>query len=65
MSDEVADAFWVPLATLLDPATRGTHLVEARGARFKMPAFAVGERIIWGMTERILSQLLGLPLPPW
>ena len=65
MSDEVADTFWVPLATLLDPATRGRHQVEARGSRFTMPAFAVGERVIWGMTERILSQLLGLPLPPW
>ena len=62
---EVAAAFWVPLATLLDPATRGTHAVAARGAHFQMPAFAVGERVIWGMTERILSQLLGLPLAPW
>ena len=65
MSDEVADTFWAPLATLLDPATRTTTTVEALGARFTMPAFVVGERVIWGMTERILSQLLGLPLPPW
>ncbi len=65
MSDEVADAFWVPLATLLDPATRDTRSVEALGARFKMPAFVVGERVIWGLTERILSQLLGLPIQPW
>lgn len=65
MSDEVADTFWAPLATLLDPATRTTTTVEALGARFNMPAFVIGERVIWGMTERILSQLLGLPLPPW
>ena len=64
-SDEVAAAFWVPLGVLLEPATRGRREVEARGARFTMPAFTVGERVIWGMTERILSQLLGLPLPPW
>ncbi len=62
---EVAAAFWVPLATLLDPATRGTRTVEVRGARFNMMAFAVDDRVIWGMTERILSQLLGLPLAPW
>ena len=62
---EVAAAFWVPLATLLDPATRGRRTVEVRGARFDMMAFAVGDRVIWGMTERILSQLLGLPLAPW
>ncbi len=65
VSDEVAAAFWVPLGTLLDPETRGMRAVEARGATYRMPAFAVGDRVIWGMTERILSQLLGVPLVPW
>lgn len=63
---EVADAFWVPLAVLLDPATQGRETVEGRGGvRYRMPAFRVGERVIWGMTERITCQLIGVPLPPW
>ena len=60
-SVEVAAAFWVPLAALLDPTARRPHTVEVSGARFLTSAFVVGERVIWGMTERILGQLLGLP----
>lgn len=59
-SAEVADAFWVPLATLLDPATRTEREVSPRGHRMRVPSFVVGEHVIWGMTERILDGLLGL-----
>ncbi|MBI2795724.1 MAG: CoA pyrophosphatase [Gemmatimonadetes bacterium] len=59
-SHEVADTFWVPLATLLDPATTREVSVRARGLRLRVPGFVVGERVIWGMTERFLRQLLAL-----
>ena len=60
LSEEVADVVWVPLATLLDPATRQVSEVAPRGYRMRVPSYVVGEHVIWGMTERILDGLLGL-----
>lgn len=58
LSDEVADAFWVPLVTLQDPACSQESRVHARGESWLVPSFVLGERIVWGLTERILRQLL-------
>lgn len=57
---EVADTFWIPLETLRDPATTQEVNVTARGLRLRVPGFVIGDRIIWGMTERFLRQMLGL-----
>ena len=54
---ESAAVFRVPVATLLDPANRGTAVVH-RGTRvFDSPAFVVGERIVWGFTGLVLDGL--------
>jgi 8-oxo-dGTP pyrophosphatase MutT (NUDIX family) len=58
LSDEVADAFWVPLDRLRDPAASRESSVHVRGATWRVPAFVLGEHVVWGMTERILRQLL-------
>ncbi len=58
LSDEVADAFWVPLDVLRDPAVSRESSVQVRGATWRVPSFVVGEHVVWGMTERILRQLL-------
>jgi 8-oxo-dGTP pyrophosphatase MutT (NUDIX family) len=58
LSDEVAEAFWVPLDLLRDPATSRESSVRVRGATWRVPSFVVREHIVWGMTERILRQLL-------
>lgn len=58
LSDEVADAFWVPLQTLRAPESTRESQVHARGATFRVPSFVLGERVVWGLTERILRQLL-------
>jgi len=55
---EVADAFEVPLAFLMDPAHHRRHAVEFSGVRrewFSMP-YTVGgkERFIWGATAAML-----------
>ena len=55
-SDEVHDAFWVPMARLTDSANWSDVELEIRGARRTFPAFRHGEHIVWGLTERILSQ---------
>ncbi|MBU6367236.1 MAG: CoA pyrophosphatase [Gemmatimonadetes bacterium] len=59
-SHEVADTFWEPVDRLRHPAARAEHVVRAgeRSARF--PAYRVGPHLVWGMTERILRQLLSL-----
>jgi 8-oxo-dGTP pyrophosphatase MutT (NUDIX family) len=60
LSPEVADAFWVPLATLQDPrAARETVIQLATGPR-AFPSFEHRGHIIWGLTERVLQQLLAI-----
>ena len=58
LNDECADAFWVPLAWLRDPASRHESVVRVRGADVRVPSYRRGEHVIWGMTERILQQFL-------
>jgi 8-oxo-dGTP pyrophosphatase MutT (NUDIX family) len=60
LSDEVAEAFWVPLDQLRDPAIYRETEVELRGERRGFPAFHLGPHVIWGLTERILTPLLGM-----
>ena len=57
ISDELADAFWVPWSTFADPTSTSESTVNVRGADWKVSSYLVGERIVWGMTERILRQL--------
>jgi 8-oxo-dGTP pyrophosphatase MutT (NUDIX family) len=59
-SDEVAHAFWVPLNTLRDPATTQESRIRVRDAWWRVPSFVVESRVVWGMTERMLRQLLAL-----
>lgn len=60
LSDEVALAFWVPLEAFRDaPAWRDTDVL-ARGVQMNRRAFHHQGQVIWGMTERILAQLLTL-----
>ena len=59
-SDEVASTFWVTLASLGDPAVAVESEVTARGDTWRVPSYALGGHIVWGMTERILNNLLAL-----
>jgi 8-oxo-dGTP pyrophosphatase MutT (NUDIX family) len=59
-SDEVAHAFWVPLRQLRAPETTQESRVLVRGAWWRVSSFVVEGRVIWGMTEHMLRQLLGL-----
>ncbi|MBC7682507.1 MAG: CoA pyrophosphatase [Ferruginibacter sp.] len=56
--EEVADAFEVPLAFLMDPAHHRRHALEWDGVQrewFSMPyTDAQGERFIWGATAGML-----------
>jgi 8-oxo-dGTP pyrophosphatase MutT (NUDIX family) len=57
ISDELADAFWTPWSTFADPARIDESTVQVRGAAWKVDSYLVGERVVWGMTERMLRQL--------
>ena len=58
---EVADAFEVPLAFLMDPANHHRHALEWDGLRrewFSMPYLGEGvERFVWGATAGMLRNL--------
>lgn len=57
ISDELADAFWAPWSTFADPVRIDESTVTVRGAAWKVSSYLVGERVVWGMTERMLRQL--------
>lgn len=59
LSHEVAACFWVPLHLLLDSAFWRQTIVRAGGREMQRRAFHFEGFVIWGMTERILSGLLG------
>ena len=60
ISDEVERAFWVPLSQLGEPAVRREIRLLVRGEPRIFPAYDLGEDVIWGMTERILTPFLTL-----
>lgn len=59
-SGEVAAHFWVPLAALGANAGWRDTVVTARGMEFTRRAFHHDGFVVWGMTERILSDFLTL-----
>jgi 8-oxo-dGTP pyrophosphatase MutT (NUDIX family) len=60
LSDEVAAAFWVPLGELTAPGAITETTVRVGGAERTVTSFLHGDYVVWGMTERILRQLLEL-----
>jgi len=54
---EVADAFEVPLAFLMDANNHALHSRDWKGVRRKYYAMPFGERYIWGVTAGILRNL--------
>lgn len=64
-SAEVVECLWTPLRDLAVSAAPATVRVRERDV--EVPAYRAGGRIVWGLTHRILSQLLelsGLAVPP-
>lgn len=66
ISDEVAEAYWIPLAHLWDPRNASRFTWERNGARLLYPAIRFRDSAIWGLTFRVLtlfSDVLDAPLP--
>ncbi|HEY3133480.1 MAG TPA: CoA pyrophosphatase [Gemmatimonadaceae bacterium] len=60
LSPEVALAFWIPFGTLAHKESWRDDVVSARGMQINARVFRHEDHVIWGMTERILAQLLEL-----
>jgi 8-oxo-dGTP pyrophosphatase MutT (NUDIX family) len=60
LSSEVALAFWIPFGTLAHTDAWREDTVSARGIEINARVFRHQDHVIWGMTERILAQLLEL-----
>ena len=58
ISEEIAATHWVPLANLLNEEFYANAEVMVRSQQMLVPAFRLEEGTVWGMTERILSDLL-------
>ncbi len=57
---EVAHAFWVSLQNLVAPGVRREITLRVAGQERVFPAYDLGDDVIWGMTERILTPFLEL-----
>lgn len=60
---EVSGHRWVDLGLFLDPRSESTYHLRAGGTSGDLPAFAVGDYVVWGLTHRIISTLLGMAPP--
>jgi len=56
---EVSGYRWVGLNEFLLPSSASIYHLRTKGFSRDMPAFAVGDFVVWGLTHRIISSLLG------
>lgn len=57
---EVQEALWVPLAFLLDRGNRSSFTWVRAGLPLPMPCYTYRGRVIWGLTLKIVDELLAL-----
>jgi 8-oxo-dGTP pyrophosphatase MutT (NUDIX family) len=55
LSDEVAEAYWVPLRHLLDPRNAARRPTLRDGVPLDRPAVVYQSHYIWGLTYRVLT----------
>jgi 8-oxo-dGTP pyrophosphatase MutT (NUDIX family) len=54
---EVASYRWIQLQKLLAPGSRTNYQLKYGRETVSMPAFAVGDYVVWGLTHRIISSI--------
>lgn len=59
-NEEVQEVLWVPLSFLADDANRSAFTWVRRGLPLPMRCFRFEGRVIWGLTLRIVDDLLSL-----
>lgn len=60
---EVQAIVWARLAHLLSPAATSTFEYAERSLRYRLPAFDVDGHVVWGLTHRVLENLLAVLRP--
>jgi 8-oxo-dGTP pyrophosphatase MutT (NUDIX family) len=60
LSEEVAAAFWVPVATLRTGGRSEVFKMVFAGVEREWPAYPSEQGPIWGITERILTEFLSI-----
>ena len=55
---EVASFRWVDLEDFMAPGSRSTYDLNNDGRVAALPAYVVGDYVVWGLTYRILSTML-------
>jgi 8-oxo-dGTP pyrophosphatase MutT (NUDIX family) len=63
-TSEVAELLQIPVAQLLDPATRREEDWTVRGSVLRVPFFAIGRHKVWGATAIVLAEFLALLREP-
>lgn len=57
LNHELVEALWAPLGPLARGELDATHPYEHEGRRLDLPCYRVGERVVWGLTHRMLVLL--------
>ena len=57
LNHEVAGVFWVDLPSLMNGARDTEYPLTWKGTPMRFPGYSVGERIVWGLTYRMLQIL--------
>ncbi len=58
--EEAQEALWIPVREILDPANRTTFTLALPSGSHDFPAIQVRDRVVWGLTERILRTVSSL-----
>ena len=57
LSAEVVETYWVPIGPMVRGEVATTFPYRYEGNWLQLPAFSVQERVVWGLTHRMLSML--------
>ena len=60
-NEEVASHRWVNLKDFLSPNGKSTYKFNYDGRNIEMPSYLVEDYVVWGLTHRILTSVLGEP----
>jgi 8-oxo-dGTP pyrophosphatase MutT (NUDIX family) len=60
-NEEVASYRWVKIEDFLSPNGMSTYRLNYDGRTVELPAYTVGDYVVWGLTHRILSSVLKEP----